>query len=105
MNQAAKELNASEGNISMVLSKKRCSTKGYTFMFYDDFLMNGFSIKKDNQDRSKIIYQLDNNKNIINTYKSLTEAASIMNTKASNISSSIKRKTRSCGYYWKYKES
>lgn len=102
---ASLELKISEGNISMVLSKQRCSTGGYTFMYYEDYLDNGFNIKKNNQDRSKEIFQLDADKNIINVYQSLTKAAIAVNTKPSNISCSIKRKTKSAGYYWQYKNT
>lgn len=100
---AASKLNISQGNISMVIAKQRCSCNNFVFMYYEDYIKNGFSIKKNNQDRSKPILQLDENKNIIKEYKSATEAANIFNTKVANISSSIKRGTKSAGYYWQYK--
>lgn len=103
--EAANELNTSQGNISMVLAKKRCSCNNFVFMYYREYLENGFCIKKNNQDRSKPILQLDDNKTIINEYKSVTEAAQTLNTKIANISCAIKRNTRSCGFYWQFKNT
>jgi hypothetical protein len=51
------------------------------------------------------VLQLDDNKTIINEYKSVTEAAQTLNTKIANISCAIKRNTRSCGFYWQFKNT
>ena len=99
---ASEVLKLSQGNISMVLLKQRRFTGGYHFMYYDDYLKNGFTIRASNQDRSKKIVQIDDEGNTINTFRSATEAANTIGTKVANISSSIKRNNRCAGYYWKY---
>lgn len=98
---ASESLKLSQGNISMVLLKRRRLAGSYHFMYYDDYLRNGFYIRKDNHNRSKAILQMDDNGNILNRFDSVSEAANFVKTNIANISSSMKRKTRCAGYWWK----
>ena len=49
----------------------------------------------------KAVYQLDENKNIINTFQSI--AAAQRTTHISNISRAIKKEGKAGGFYWKFK--
>ena len=60
--------------------------------------------KKDGGKPKKSIYQLDNNKNIINEYNSAAEAARALGlSDKSNICAAARKGRKAYGYYWQYK--
>ncbi len=102
--EAANKYNISTSAISRVILKEKCSCVNSIWMYYSDYLKYGFQ-KKEKRVYMKAIYQLDNNKNIINEFPSLVNAAEFVKTKDSNISTAISRNGKCAGYYWKYKDT
>lgn len=102
MEDISNKLDISQGNISMVCNHKRCSTGGYVFMYYKEYLDNGFVVKNNNQDRSKSVFQLDLEGNIIARYKSLTEASDKTGVNLTSISNVCRGKRNSAGgFKWR----
>lgn len=102
--EAAKKYNISPSVISRVILHQRCTCVNSIFMYYADYLKYGFQ-KKERTIYMKPIYQLDDNKNIINEFPSVVKAAQFVGTKDSNISTAIGRNGKCAGYYWKYKNT
>lgn len=63
-----------------------------------------YAIEKSMQICCKPIYSIDDNGEIVNKYPSLSEAARNMGVKPQSISSALKKKSKSKGYYWQYAE-
>ena len=102
MTDISKKLNISQGNISMVCNHKRCSTGGYVFMFYKEYIDHGFMIKNNNQDRSEMVLQIDLEGNTIAKYKSLTEASRKTGINLTSISNVCNGKRNVAGgYIWR----
>ena len=86
-------------NMARYIAKKE-SHNGY--IYSNDFLgdninLSSYKIKKG---KNKPVAKLDTNKNIIETYPSMTNAAENNNTKKSYISKAIKLNIRTSGFYW-----
>lgn len=102
MTDISKNLHISQCNISMVCNHKRCSAGGYVFMFYKEYLNNGFMIKNNNQDRSETVLQIDLIGNIIAEYKSLTDASRKTGINLTSISNVCNGKRNTAGgYIWR----
>lgn len=72
------------------------SLKNYKNYSYEESLKRSSYMKK-------AIKQYDKNKNLINTYRSIKEAAIDNNCSEASISKCLKNKTYStCGYFWTY---
>lgn len=104
---AAQEVKCSTGNIGSCLIGQRLSAGGYQWCYYKD-LINFFNkpyVNTNHTSRMKKVYQYDKNYNLINIFKSATEAAQKTNTPISKISAVCNnhRKTAN-GYIWSYKE-
>lgn len=104
---AAQEVKCSTGNIGSCLIGQRLSAGGYQWCYYKDLInfLNEPYINTNHTSRMKKVYQYDKNYNLINIFKSATEAAQKTNTPISKISAVCNnhRKTAN-GYIWSYIE-
>ena len=78
-------------------------TKAYNNCYNNKAVKIGLKLR-DSSPRKKAVHQIDDNGNIIATYKSVKEAARTLGdaTKDSNIHTGIKTHGKRYGYYWKY---
>lgn len=104
---AAQEVKCSTGNIGSCLIGQRLSAGGYQWCYYKDLInfLNKPYVNTNHTSRMKNVYQYDKSYNLINIFKSATEAAQKTNTPISKISAVCNnhRKTAN-GYIWSYKE-
>lgn len=104
---AAQEVKCSTGNIGSCLIGQRLSAGGYQWCYYKDLIkfLNKPYINTNHTSRMKKVYQYDKNYNLIDIFKSATEAAQKTNTPISKISAVCNnhRKTAN-GYIWSYIE-
>lgn len=103
--EISKETGLSVGNISLVCSRKRCTTGGYVFMYYREYYDDGFMPKSNNQDRSKRVLQFSEDGELLREFSSLKEASEETDSCMSSISNVCNGKRKMCnGYIWRFAE-
>lgn len=98
-NDASNSTNISQAIISRIcLHKQRTSKDGYVFRYEGD----PFNIDNcETQQLNIPVIQIDENKNIINKYLCISDAAKIFGCHPSSIKSALNKNHRKCcGYYW-----
>lgn len=99
----------SQSMVSNVCRKTQITAHNYLWKYKEDprpisQWVDAAKNKKDSGKPKKSIYQLDNNKNIINEYNSAAEAARALGlSDKSNICAAARKGHRAYGYYWQYK--
>lgn len=96
--EATRELGIADGVISNICRKKKGhkTIKGFIFRYEGDSLDLDLLIRPDCEN----IYQIDENKNIIKKYNSITDATKKINASSGSISRAIKTHRKYKGYYW-----
>lgn len=110
LREAERETGINSSGISKVLLKKTISTKGFFWVFEEDFLSaendNPLQPKFDNRKISKLkkeVYMCDENSKILRKFKSVKEAGDFLCKSPKCISACANGKTKSAyGYKWIY---
>lgn len=93
---AEKQTGISSKHISRCCLKQRKSTKGYHWMFYEDYLNNGFNI---GDTQTKKVICVEKNK----IFNSIKEASDFIGVSPASVCNCCKGKTKtSGGYTWNY---
>ena len=104
ISEASRKLKINSSNISMCAKHQRANAGGYIWeYFYKEKVELRKKIKRNRKGIwGKQVFQIDDSGNIINTFKSLNEAAKQLNIDASNISRVIHGHSKKAGgYFWK----
>lgn len=99
---ASENLNMGHYDIKAVCDGKKLSTKGFIFIYEDDYDKKDFNFRN-RKTNAKIVIQLDSEDNVLNEYTSVKEAMD--KTKVNHVSSVCRGERKSAGgYKWMYRE-
>ena len=98
---AAKAVNGKESSISECCNGHAASAYGYLWVSKDEYDKNKI-YKKSKPKHTKEVVQLDENKEVINTFDTVALAAKSIDRKPQNLGHACKTGYKCGGYYWMY---
>lgn len=98
---AAKAVNGKESSISECCRGHAASAYGYLWVNKDEYDKNK-TYKKNKPKHTKEVVQLDENKEVINTFDTVALAAKSIDRKPQNLGHACKTGYKCGGYYWMY---
>lgn len=102
--EAAKQIKGNVANISRSAADEHTKYMGFLWSYTNspNFIFKHGNKNKNKPERmKKKVYQLDENKKILNTYDSITEASKILNINSGSISKAVKYNWKAGNFYWK----
>lgn len=100
--EASKLTGAPQSSIIRVCKKNGKTAGGFQWRYANENLYTIPPVVIKNQQQK--IYQLDKNRNILNTFNSLEEAARITSIDKTGICRACKENTQAEGYWWSYQD-
>lgn len=106
LNDASRELNIQEGNISQVCAGKRRIAGGFRWAFYNDYIKLEDKSIREMKTTAKAVLKYSLEGKLICSYNSVTEASKNNNIADNRICEVCKKKRNQAGgYIWRYKEN